>query len=104
MEGFVKQSFLYDFYGDLLTEHQKEIYESYIQDNLSLAEIAEETGVSRQAVHDVIKRCNVLLEGYEERLHLVEKFVEVRSLAKEIEKCESLDEAKKIASEIAEKF
>ena len=52
MEKIVQQGMLYDFYGELLTEHQKQIYESYVYENLSLSEIAEEEGVSRQAVHD----------------------------------------------------
>ena len=52
MEAFVKQSLLYDFYGDLLTDHQKKIYEYAVYENLTLGEIADETGVSRQAVHD----------------------------------------------------
>ncbi|MBR7076740.1 MAG: DNA-binding protein, partial [Lachnospiraceae bacterium] len=50
MEEFVKRSLLYDFYGDLLTEHQKEIYGAYVMDNLSYAEIAQEYDISRQGV------------------------------------------------------
>ena len=78
MERFVRQSLLYDFYGDLLTDHQKSIYESYVLDNLSLAEIADEEGISRQGVHDTIKRCNALLDGYEDKLKLVDRFLKIR--------------------------
>ena len=56
MEKILEQTLLYDFYGELLTEHQKQIYELYL-DDLSLSEIANELGISRQGVHDLIKRC-----------------------------------------------
>ena len=104
MDSFVEQSLLYDFYGDLLTEHQKEIYESYVSENLSLAEIAQEAGISRQGVHDTIKRCNQLLNEYEEKLQLVKKFLEIKALVKKIETCENLNDAKETAGEILEKL
>lgn len=100
MEGFVRQSLLYDFYGDLLTQHQKEIYEAYVLQNLSLGEIAEESGISRQGVHDLIRRCNSLLEGYEEKLKLVERFLTVREKIGQIQACADLESAQKIAGEI----
>lgn len=75
MDEILKQSLLYDFYGELLTEHQKEIYEQFIVEDLSLSEIAKDAGISRQGVHDLIKRCNKILEEYEEKLHLVERFL-----------------------------
>ena len=71
MDEIFMQSLLYDFYGELLTEHQKEIYEQFIVDDLSLSEIAKDAGISRQGVHDLIKRCNKILEEYEAKLHLV---------------------------------
>lgn len=78
MDEILKQSLLYDFYGELLTEHQKEIYEQFIVEDLSLSEIAKDAGISRQGVHDLIKRCNKILEEYEEKLHLVERFLSVK--------------------------
>lgn len=74
MEKIVEQGLLYDFYGELLNEHQKQIYEDAVYNDMSLSEIADEQGISRQGVHDLLKRCNKTLEGYEARLHLVEKF------------------------------
>ena len=100
MEGFVRQSLLYDFYGDLLTQHQKEIYEAYVLQNLSLGEIAEESGISRQGVHDLIRRCNALLDGYETKLKLVERFLTVREKVGQIQKCADLESAQRIAGEI----
>ena len=85
MERFVEQSLLYDFYGELLTPHQKEIYEEAFFDDMSLGEIAEEQGISRQGVHDLVKRCSQTLKGYEEKLHLVEKFVSIREKVKQID-------------------
>lgn len=74
MEKIVLQALLYDFYGELLTEHQRNVYEDAVYNDMSLSEIAEQYGISRQGVHDLIKRCDKILAGYEEKLHLVEKF------------------------------
>ena len=71
MERIVEQALLYDFYGELLTEHQKKIYEAAIYNDLSLGEIAAEQGISRQGVHDLIRRCDKILVDYESKLHLV---------------------------------
>ncbi len=80
MEKIVKQALLFDFYGELLTEHQKNIYEDIVSDDYSISEVAASQGVSRQSVSDLIKRCNKLLEGYEEKLKLVEKFINTREM------------------------
>lgn len=74
MEQIGRRVFLYDFYGELLTEHQKEVYEDVVLNDMSLGEIAEEFGISRQGVHDLVKRCDRILDGYEQKLHLVERF------------------------------
>ncbi len=84
MENIVKQNLLYDFYGELLTDHQRAVYEDVIFNDMSLAEIAEEKGISRQGVHDLIKRCDKILSGYEEKLHLVSRFQKTREMAAEI--------------------
>lgn len=73
MEKIVRQGMLYDLYGELLTEHQQKIYGELVNDDLSLSEIAELNGITRQGAHDLIKRCDKILEGYEEKLHLLEK-------------------------------
>ena len=79
MERIVEQGLLYDFYGELLTEHQKKIYEDVVYNDLSLSEIAQENGISRQGVHDMVRRCNHMLTEYENKLHLVERFLKIRS-------------------------
>ncbi len=95
MEKIVEQKLLYDFYGELLTEHQRRIYEDVVLNDYSLSEVAQELGISRQGVHDNLKRCSRILEDYEEKLHLVEKFVSIREKIRRIHKlsqeCESLD-------------
>lgn len=103
MEKILEQSLLYDFYGELLTEHQKQVYEDVVLNDLSLSEAAEERGISRQGIHDLIKRCNKILLEYEEKLHLVEKFLcvkskvnEITELTKECEKLEKLELVQKI--------
>ncbi|MCM1267511.1 MAG: DNA-binding protein [Bacteroidales bacterium] len=84
MEKIVEQGLLYDFYGELLTKHQQEIYEGVVYENLSLGEIAEAQGISRQAVHDIVKRCDRALFGYEEKLKLVARFASIREKIGEI--------------------
>ena len=71
MERFIEEALLYDFYGELLTEHQKLIYEDFVLNDLSLSEIAEE-------------RCRKQLQGYEAKLHLVAKFIHTKERVAEI--------------------
>ena len=107
MEKIVEQGLLYDFYGELLTEHQRQIYEDVVFNDMSLSEIAEEQGISRQGVHDMIKRCNHTLEDYEARLHLVEKFVNIRRQVQKIQKLASgygASDISEISSEILEEL
>lgn len=79
MEKIVEQGLLYDFYGELLTKHQRRIYERIVYENLSLGEIAQEEEISRQAVHDIVKRCDKALQGYEDKLQLIAKFESVKA-------------------------
>lgn len=86
MEKFVERTLLYDFYGELLTEHQRSVYEDAVFDDLSLSEIARDKGISRQGIHDLIKRCDKILSEYEERLHLVERFLRIKEDIRSIKK------------------
>ena len=87
MEDKIKSGYLYDFYGELLTERQRSVYEMSINEDLSLSEIADTLSISRQAVHDIIKRCDHQLQEYEDKLHLVDKFMNIRS---DVEKINNL--------------
>ena len=84
MEKILEQSLFFDFYGELLTPHQKAIYEDFVLNDLSLSEIAQDQQISRQGVYDIIKRCNKQLEGYEAKLHLVDKFLKAKHKIKDI--------------------
>ncbi len=84
MERIVEQTLLYDFYGELLTPHQKMIYEEYVFDNFSISEIAKEHDISRQGVHDQLKRIDRLLNEYESTLHLIERFMKIKEKVNEI--------------------
>ncbi len=76
MDEILKLTLLYDFYGELLTEKQKQVFEMHYQNDLSLSEIGEELSISRQAVRDQLKRTEKILIAYEEKLSLVERFQE----------------------------
>lgn len=86
MEKIYEQTMLFDFYGELLTEHQRSVYADAVYNDLSLGEIAEERGISRQGVHDLIKRCDKILRDYESRLHLVERFARAKETVREIQR------------------
>lgn len=99
MENKLEQGRLYDFYGELLTPHQRRIYESAVYEDLSLAEIAESEGISRQGVHDLLKRATVSLRQYEDSLHMIERFDRITKRTKELadiaEKADDLTKLKK---------
>ena len=101
MEKIVAQGLLYDFYGELLTEHQRRVYEDVVFNDMSLSEIAEEQGISRQGVHDLIKRCGHILDDYETKLHLVERFVSLKEKVEAIRMAaDDPDEVRKISDEL----
>ncbi|MGI6093931.1 MAG: YlxM family DNA-binding protein [Lachnospiraceae bacterium] len=114
MEKFVEQTLLYDFYGELLTEHQRRIYEDVVLNDYSLSEVAQDLGISRQGVHDNIKRCNKTLAEYESKLQLVHRFLlikdkihEIHTLVQRVEditKEEMASQVEKISQEILEEL
>lgn len=105
MEKIVEQTLLFDFYGELLTEHQRSVYEDVILNDISCSEIAEEQGISRQGVHDMIKRCNKILADYEDKLHLVEKFLSMKEKVEMIrQSADNPAEIRRISAEILEEL
>ncbi len=112
MDELLERALRFDFYGELLTDHQKEIYGAFIQEDLSLGEIASNVGISRQGVHDLIRRCDRILIGYEEKLHLVERFMTIKDKVRSIDDLldgydsdnpqPTLDGIRKLSQEIVE--
>lgn len=80
----VELSILFDFYGDLLKEHNKHIFEDYILNDLSLSEIGEEQNISRQGVYDIVKRCSKQLKDCEDKLNLITKFEQTKKMVNQI--------------------
>ena len=93
MAKHMEIALLFDFYGDMLTDKQRDVVELYYNDDLSLAEIAENEGITRQGVRDSIKRAESQLLEMEERLGLARRFREMR---------EGLDSIRDAAREIQE--
>ena len=85
MDKITEASLLYDFYGQLLTERKRQVMELYHEENLSLAEIAEEFGISRAAVYDSLKSAEKALRGYEEKLGLLARFMKCGEALRKIE-------------------
>lgn len=85
IDEITRQSLLYDFYGALLTKRQKEVMELYHEENLSLAEIADDFGISRQGVYDALRKAEYSLESYEKKLGLVARFAKTTEVISDID-------------------
>ena len=100
LKEIVELTRLYDVYGPLLSDHKKEIFESYVLDNYSLGEIADSVGMSRQGVRDIVKRCSRELTGYEEKLGFLKKVERISELVeKSLEKTDD-PETRRILEQI----
>ncbi|HZW67383.1 MAG TPA: putative DNA-binding protein [Pseudogracilibacillus sp.] len=86
LEKTTRLNMLYDFYHQLLTKKQMEYMELYYREDYSLSEIANHNDVSRQAVHDTIKRTEQHLEMYEKKLRLYDKFTSRNEQLERLEK------------------
>lgn len=83
-KDLVKMSLLYDLYGGMLTEKQRELFTLYYEEDLSLAEIAQNEGITRQGVRDTIVRAEEALLEFEERLRLSDRLAGIRRSAQKI--------------------
>lgn len=84
-DKMIEISMLYDFYGQLLTAKQRELLRLYHEDNYSLSEIAEDYGISRQGVHDAVKKAEKALHEYENKLGLINKFTQTEEAVSAID-------------------
>ncbi len=82
MSKNLEMNLLLDFYGQLLTKKQRDVMELYYYEDLSLAEISEYENITRQGVHDSLKRAELILKDYEDKLGLAEKSVKLRESIK----------------------
>ncbi|MCR5487811.1 MAG: DNA-binding protein [Lachnospiraceae bacterium] len=93
MDELVKRAVYLDYYGGLLNEKQRSIISGKAAEDLSLSEIAEKEGISRQAVSEALKRIDQKLEGYERQLGLVSRAARIEEMLEEIRQAvEGLDE------------
>ena len=102
IDELIRYSYLYDFYGNLLKENHRLIFEDYVLNNLSLGEIAKDRHITRQGVYDTVKRCKSKLQQYEEKLQLVHKFEMTKEKLQEIEKIAKAGQDQKQAKAISE--
>ena len=86
MDERLRQSLLYDFYGELLNEHQKAVFSAAVFDDMSYSELAEEFECSRQAAFDLVRRINKKLENYESKLGLLARFSNAKDKMEELSK------------------
>ena len=80
-----RMALLYDFYGDMLTDRQKEFYDLYYNEDLSLAEIAENYGITRQGVRDVIVRAEAVLTELEDKTGIIKRFHQMQGQFNQIQ-------------------
>lgn len=92
-----RMAMLFDFYGDMLTDRQKEFYDLYYNEDLSLAEIAENYGITRQGVRDVIVRGEAILTELEDKTGIVRRFHKMQEQFANIQK--SLDRIRQVNEE-----
>lgn len=83
-------SMLFDFYGDLLTEKQKELFDLYYNEDMSLTEISEIAGITRQGVRDSIVRAESILRDTEDKLRLVKRYAGIQSDIEQVAQAASL--------------
>lgn len=100
IENLLERTLLLDFYGELLTDTQREVFGDYIQEDLTVTEIGELRGISRQGAHDMIRRCEKILNEYENKLHLVEHYIRIKEMVSTIK--QEADQIEKLCEKDAD--
>ncbi|MBQ3786002.1 MAG: DNA-binding protein [Lachnospiraceae bacterium] len=98
---------LFDFYGSMLTSSQADVFRDHVLDDLTVSEIAQNRGVTRQAASDIIKRTKKILSGYEDKLHLVDRFLKIKEQVEKIDDVArnmGIDEITALTDEILEEL
>ena len=99
MDETLKNTMLFDFFGDMLTEKQHEYYDLYHNEDLSLSEIAEGAGISKQGVYDIIVRAEKTLKRFEQKTGIFQKWFETRSILEQ-----SMSKGEKINPDVLSYF
>ncbi|MCL2812878.1 MAG: hypothetical protein FWD25_13450 [Clostridia bacterium] len=102
MEKRIETGWLLDFYGPLLTGRQREMLRLYCEEDLSLAEIAGQEGVSRQAVHDAVRRGDAQLRAYEDQLGLLRRYRRLYDALRQCQAAESMQALRDTLARLAE--
>ncbi len=84
MDRIVEKGLLFDYYGSLLTERQQQIYEDAVTNDLSLSELADAYDISRQGVHDLLRRCDRILAEYEDKLGCIRREQAIKKCATQL--------------------
>ena len=100
MDTNVRMNWLLDFYGAMLTERQKTVMEMHYSDDLSLSEISETLNITRQAVHDSVKRAESTLINLEEKLGLLKRYFDIGKKIEELKEKAEIIKGQKLYSEI----
>lgn len=98
MDKIVENGILYDYYGAMLTPHQQRVYEESVYNDMSLTEIAQEEGISRQAVSDLLRRTTAQMRDYEERLGLIARLDGIKADCDSIKKAAATGDMNLVAA------
>ncbi len=104
MKEKVRLTYLYDFYGELLSSRQQRLLEQHLFEDLSFAEIADQEDMTRQGVYDLVNRSEKKLLSYEEKLRLFQKFQTAQEKLEMIEGMSTDPKIRTLAREIRESF
>lgn len=107
----VEMAMLFDFFGELLTEKQREYFDLYYNEDLSLAEIAENVGITRQGVYDIITRAENTLRDAERKTHVIERFAlmqqqisSAQDIARQIADSDDIEQARSLAKALIDEL
>jgi len=100
MDELLHNTLLFDFYGELLTERQREMHQAYFCNDMSLSEVGDKFGVTRQAVNIALKETRKKLDAFEDALGLVKRHEEAKCVLDRALEAKSIDEVREVLLEL----